>query len=70
MSNPTDLTPRWVKSSYSGNGGGNCLEWDPTKAAVSGTVPVRDSKDPKAGTLTLSPGAWSLFISFATGQSV
>ncbi|MBL0779102.1 DUF397 domain-containing protein [Streptomyces albidoflavus] len=34
----------WVKSSYSANGGNNCVEWAPSVALATGTVPVRDSK--------------------------
>uniref|UniRef100_UPI0019087C4D DUF397 domain-containing protein n=1 Tax=Streptomyces adelaidensis TaxID=2796465 RepID=UPI0019087C4D len=55
MSTFPDLTAaRWVASSYSGNGGGNCLEVAPDVAAVSGVVPVRDSKDPEGGALFFS----------------
>ncbi|MGW4446421.1 DUF397 domain-containing protein [Streptomyces sp. NPDC004682] len=68
MSNTLTASP-WVKSSYSDGQGGQCLEWQPT-AAQAGTVPVRDSKDPEAGTLTFGPGSWSAFISFASGQSI
>jgi hypothetical protein len=56
----------WRKSSYSGGDNGSCLE------VVDGLslVPVRDSKDPAAGTLTFGPGAWSSFISFAQSQGL
>jgi hypothetical protein len=56
----------WRKSSYSGGDNGSCLE------VVDGlpVVPVRDSKDPAAGTLTFGPGAWSSFISFAQSQGL
>lgn len=64
----TDTT--WVRSSYSGNGGGNCVEWSPEAAAATGTVPVRDSKDPQKGILTASPSAWSAFLSFAQDANV
>lgn len=60
----------WVKSSYSGGEGGQCLEWQPATAVESGTVPVRDSKDPEAGTLSVGASAWSSFISFAQDQNV
>ncbi|MFI5877511.1 DUF397 domain-containing protein [Streptomyces sp. NPDC051445] len=66
---PGPSAMQWVKSSYSGNGGGNCVEWCPSMA-VSGVVPVRDSKDPEAGTLAVSPLAWSSFVSFAQDQSI
>ncbi|MFL4494855.1 DUF397 domain-containing protein, partial [Streptomyces sp. VTCC 41912] len=34
----------WIKSSYSGDNGGNCIEVAP---GFPGVVPVRDSKDPR-----------------------
>ncbi|WP_461005747.1 DUF397 domain-containing protein, partial [Streptomyces capparidis] len=41
-----DLThAQWLKSTHSGNGGGNCVEWAPSHAPT-GLIPVRDSKDP------------------------
>ncbi|WBB57765.1 DUF397 domain-containing protein [Streptomyces sp. WMMC500] len=51
----------WVKSSYSGNGGANCVEWAPAHA-ISGIIPVRDSKDPHGPALTFEPAAWSSFV--------
>ncbi|MET8831931.1 DUF397 domain-containing protein [Streptomyces sp. NPDC004610] len=64
MSNPPDHTAvRWVKSSYSGNGGGSCVEWAPDIATASGLVPVRDSKAPHRPGLTITGTAWSAFIS-------
>ncbi|MFE6775354.1 DUF397 domain-containing protein [Streptomyces sp. NPDC057702] len=51
----------WHKSSYS-NGGGNCVEWAPGHAATSGTVPVRDSKNPDGPALAFSTPAWAAFI--------
>lgn len=60
----TPLKPlAWVKSSYSSQEGANCLEWAPTSAAVSGRVPVRDSKVPEGPALSLSASAWSAFVS-------
>jgi hypothetical protein len=54
MENKIDL--RWRKSSYSGNGGGNCVE-----VAVGGQVMVRDSQD-RAGTAFRFPSAaWRRF---------
>ncbi len=34
----------WVKSSYSGGDGGQCVEWAPAHAAATGEFLVRDSK--------------------------
>ncbi|MFF9643984.1 DUF397 domain-containing protein [Kitasatospora aureofaciens] len=56
----TNLT--WVKSSYSGTEGGNCIE----VASCPSVIHVRDSKDKAGPTLTFSPEAWSAFVSFAS----
>ncbi|GAA3931310.1 DUF397 domain-containing protein [Streptomyces gulbargensis] len=53
----------WRKSSYSGSEGGNCVE----VAAHPAAVHVRDSKLGEAGPLfTVSPAAWSAFVTEAT----
>jgi Domain of unknown function (DUF397) len=49
----------WRKSSYSGQGGGNCVEVG-TDAEI---VAVRDTKDRQAPALTFSAGAWRTFAS-------
>ncbi|WP_326795274.1 DUF397 domain-containing protein [Streptomyces sp. NBC_01808] len=54
----------WVKSSYSGSGGGNCVE----VAAAAERVHVRDSKNPSGPVLTVSPEAWASFVAFAITQ--
>lgn len=70
MSTTPDLTGlRWVKSSYSGNGGGNCLEVAPDAAAAFGVVPVRDSKVTSGLALVVSEGAWSAFMAMAKDPS-
>lgn len=62
MSSTPDLSrAAWVKSSYSNGGGGACVEWAPS-AAHTGTVPVRDSKDPHGPTLLLPAAGWTSFI--------
>ncbi|MEU2926553.1 DUF397 domain-containing protein [Streptomyces sp. NPDC007251] len=48
----------WVKSSYSGSEGGNCLE----VATTPTTIHIRDSKRPAGRVLTLSPSTWSEFL--------
>ncbi|MCP3816747.1 DUF397 domain-containing protein [Streptomyces sp. A3M-1-3] len=48
----------WIKSSYSGGAGGECVEVAASPAAVH----VRDSKDVTRGTLAVSPAAWSAFV--------
>ncbi|MER0242172.1 DUF397 domain-containing protein [Streptomyces sp. HSW2009] len=51
----------WLKSSYSA-GEGQCIEWAPAHATTTGTVPVRDSKDPHGPALTFDTAAWSAFV--------
>jgi hypothetical protein len=52
----TDLN--WRKSSYSGNGGGNCVE----VASTAATVHVRDTKSRERGMLTVTGAAWQAFL--------
>ncbi|MFX4293250.1 DUF397 domain-containing protein [Streptomyces bohaiensis] len=52
---------QWVSSSYSSNGG-NCVAWAPRAAARTGTVPLRDSKDPAGPSLTVPVGAFAAFV--------
>jgi hypothetical protein len=62
MSTTSDFSrAEWVKSSYSGDGGGNCIEWAPAYVG-SGVVPVRDSKDADGPALVFEPSAWSAFV--------
>ncbi|MEH0416892.1 DUF397 domain-containing protein [Streptomyces sp. B21-083] len=50
---------RWFKSSYSGSGGGNCVE----VAAGLDVVYVRDSKVVGGGpVLRVSQGEWAAFV--------
>ncbi|MER6028597.1 DUF397 domain-containing protein [Streptomyces sp. NPDC001851] len=48
----------WFKSSYSSGEGGECLE----VAAHPTAIHIRDSKQPAAPHLTLTPSAWSAFL--------
>lgn len=77
---PEDVldTATWHKSSYSGGGGGNCLEiarW--RKSTYSGgdggdclevadghptITPVRDSKNPRGPKLIFRADAWCAFV--------
>ncbi|MEU6463272.1 DUF397 domain-containing protein [Streptomyces sp. NPDC046976] len=61
----TTDNPQWFTSSYSNNGG-QCIE---VATNIPGTVPVRDTKDREAGTLTFSTNSWSAFVQFASDQS-
>ncbi|MEV7283723.1 DUF397 domain-containing protein [Streptomyces sp. NPDC093252] len=56
---------RWVKSSYSVDNGGACVEWAPDHATSSGIVPVRDSKNPGGPVLNLSVGAFTGLVTLA-----
>ncbi|PNE42761.1 DUF397 domain-containing protein [Streptomyces noursei] len=58
-------TQTWVKSSYSNQQGGNCLEWQPEHARSIGEVLVRDSKNLTGPHLSLSTAAWSGLVEFA-----
>ena len=52
------VVPDWRKSSYSGNGGGNCVE----VGAAANAIAVRDTKQDGAGpVLRFSPAAWRRF---------
>ncbi|GGO43805.1 hypothetical protein GCM10012287_07830 [Streptomyces daqingensis] len=51
----------WFKSSYSGGGGGECVE----VAAAGGAVHVRDSKSAAGPVLTVGPEAWAGFLGLA-----
>ncbi len=51
------LTPGWRKSSYSGNGGANCVE----TGNAPGMVLVRDTTDRDGTTLSLTASAWRAF---------
>ncbi|MFI2234963.1 DUF397 domain-containing protein [Streptomyces chrestomyceticus] len=56
----------WFKSSYSGNGG-SCVEWAPAQAAVTGMVPVRDSKDPSGPVISVPSRSFAEFIADIKG---
>jgi hypothetical protein len=48
----------WRKSSFSGNGGEQCVE---TASDDGGTILVRDTTDRDGGTLAFTAGAWAKF---------
>ncbi|MFD5282787.1 DUF397 domain-containing protein [Streptomyces rubrogriseus] len=50
----------WRKSSYSGSNGGECVEVAENRP--TGTVPVRDSKNPAGPVVTLGAHAWQAFV--------
>ncbi|MES9509223.1 DUF397 domain-containing protein [Streptomyces sp. NPDC000609] len=45
---------RWVKSTYSGGDGVQCIEWAPNHARTTGEFLIRDSKTPDGPRLTLT----------------
>jgi Domain of unknown function (DUF397) len=51
------LDPRWRKASYSGNGGGSCVE----AGNVPGGVLVRDTTDRDGVVLGIPAGVWERF---------
>ncbi|MGI5455736.1 DUF397 domain-containing protein [Streptomyces sp. CA-249302] len=56
-------TATWLKSSHSGSSGGDCVE----VADLTPHIAVRDSKNPAAGVLALSPAAFSALVRAAVG---
>ncbi|HXT46682.1 MAG TPA: DUF397 domain-containing protein [Pseudonocardiaceae bacterium] len=48
----------WIKSSYSGSGGGSCVE---VASMPGGHRAVRDSKNPAAAALIFTAGVWTAF---------
>ncbi|KDN81728.1 DUF397 domain-containing protein [Kitasatospora cheerisanensis] len=59
MTDIDSTRPRWVKSSYSDNGG-ECIELDMANYGA-----VRDSKDPNGPQLRFTPEALTAFIAAA-----
>jgi hypothetical protein len=56
----------WFKSSYSGSGGGNCVE----VAVRPEAVHIRDSKDRRIRTLVVTPTAWAAFAALAADAAL
>lgn len=52
------VPPAWRRSSYSGGGGGNCVE----VAYAVDRVAVRDSKNVTGPMITVTPDAWRAFV--------
>lgn len=55
----------WLKSSYSGTTGNNCV----AIAAHPDTIRVRDSKDTRITPLTLTPTAWATFTTATSSRT-
>ncbi|MBQ0984208.1 DUF397 domain-containing protein [Streptomyces sp. F63] len=58
---PDELT--WVKSSYSGTNGGDCVE----VAMAAGAVHVRDSKRAEGPAIGVHRHTWPAFLAYITG---
>ncbi|AJP05877.1 hypothetical protein TU94_25145 [Streptomyces cyaneogriseus subsp. noncyanogenus] len=56
----------WRKSSYSGSGGGDCVE----VAIAPGTVRVRDSKATAQAVLVFPREQWAAFTAYARETAV
>ncbi|MEV6752189.1 DUF397 domain-containing protein [Streptomyces sp. NPDC051214] len=56
---------RWRKSTYSDGDGDNCVE---VADGLTGSVPVRDSKDPQGPALLIRAEAWSAFVGNVGGR--
>ncbi|KUL41764.1 hypothetical protein ADL22_14385 [Streptomyces sp. NRRL F-4489] len=59
MGSPELDAVAWIKSSYSGDNGGNCVQIAP---GIPGSVPVRDSKVPYGPILRFDVAGWDSFI--------
>ncbi|MCQ0024054.1 DUF397 domain-containing protein [Streptomyces somaliensis DSM 40738] len=59
VSRPDLSVAAWRKSSYSNQAGGDCVE---VADGFTGTVPVRDSKNPARPALVVSDNAWDAFV--------
>ena len=68
MEEPTAVNPRWRKSSYSSNGGADCIE----AGHVPGAVLIRDTTQHGRGpVLRVTPAGWSRFTSAVrSGQPI
>ena len=53
------ITGPWVKSSYSGPTGGNCVE---VAFLAGGDVAMRNSRDPDGGALIFTQAEWDAFL--------
>ncbi|MFI6530458.1 DUF397 domain-containing protein [Streptomyces uncialis] len=60
---------KWIRSSYSGNGG-TCVEWAPAHASANGIVPVRDSKAPNGPALNVRATAFAAFVTGVKGGTL
>ena len=64
------MAMEWVRSSYSGPEGGQCVEWSPAFAKAHRVVPVRDSKNPDGPVMMLSLEGWTGLVEIASNADV
>ena len=57
--NGRGITGPWVKSSYSGPTGGNCVE---VAFLAGGDVAMRNSRDPDGAALIFTSAEWDAFL--------
>ena len=57
--NACGITGPWVKSSYSGPTGGNCVE---VAFLADGEVAMRNSRDPDGPALIFTKAEWDAFL--------
>ncbi|MFJ9816148.1 DUF397 domain-containing protein [Streptomyces sp. NPDC101151] len=62
-------SPRWIKSSYSGNGG-QCVEVATNLVPSQAIIPVRDSKNPRGPILVLPCTAFAAFVASVKDDTV
>lgn len=58
-----DIPAAWVKSSYSGPTGGNCVE---VAFLADGAVALRNSRHPDGPALVFTSAEWDAFVSGVT----
>ncbi|QHF93780.1 MULTISPECIES: DUF397 domain-containing protein [Streptomyces] len=56
------MSGAWIRSGYSDQQGGPCVEWAPGRVSGGEGVPVRDSKDVGRAPLRFSTCAWTAFV--------
>ncbi|MFD8824854.1 DUF397 domain-containing protein [Streptomyces sp. NPDC059605] len=64
-STPGPRSIRWVKSTYSGGDGGQCVEWAPDHARATGEFLIRDSKNPDGPHLALTHEGFTGLVELA-----
>ncbi|MCX4663793.1 DUF397 domain-containing protein [Streptomyces uncialis] len=70
MAKESSSSPRWVKSSYSTQNGGSCVEWAPSNVTATGIVPVRDSKRTDDPVLMISADAFAGLVRLARSSAL